>query len=290
MAEAAHLSEFIYVSRYTQMAFGLHTYVDGANTDPDGSAVTATLLDADAVAIFTDRPATRISEGVYEITLSSVETATPGTYELQWAYTTGGTPQTYVHPIEVGDSAPAYDSLNDDFKGVVDSIMWKFADLYDSPRGGPHLQVYFQTHYGRGRIAQIMRSTFDKINLLAQPYTSYSIDGPKFFPLDAWGGLLSQYTYIETLKHLIRSYTEQPNPQGVTVSWLDRRDYAERWRSILRDEQEDLDNMLEHFKMAHMGLGRPSVLVEGGAFGRSWVHRGMYMNPARPSGYARAVY
>lgn len=284
----AHIAEFAYVSRYSQAPFGLRTYVDGSVADPDDGVV-ATLLDSEGEPVFTERPATRVEKGLYRVVLSSVETSEPGTFELQWFYDANGVPQIAVDPIEVGDSAPAYDGLADDYKGVVDSVMWRFADLYDSPLGGPHLQVYFQTHFGRGRVAQIMRSTFDKINLLAQPHTSYSLDGPKFFPVKAWGGLLSHYTYIETLKHLIRSYTEQPNPQGISVAWLDRRDYADRWRSILRDEQADLDSMLDHFKMAHMGLGRPSVLVEGGAFGRSWFHRGLYLNPARPGGYARSV-
>jgi hypothetical protein len=41
----------------------------------------------------------------------------------------------------------------------------------------------------------------------------------------------------------------------------------QRWGEILRDEQEDLKDALEIYKIAAMGLGRPSVLISGGAFG-----------------------
>jgi hypothetical protein len=155
-------------------------------------------------------------------------------------------------------------------KGVVEAVWMRFADLFDSPGGGPNLMVYFQSRFGRGRIAQLLGVALNRLNIVAQPHTTYTLTGPpdgNEFPLAKWGGLLDQATYIEVLKHLIRSYTEQPEAPGVNIARLDRRDYAQRWQTVLEAEERDYRDMLDNFKIAHMGFSRPRVLVSGGVYG-----------------------
>jgi hypothetical protein len=113
-------------------------------------------------------------------------------------------------------------------------------------------------------MTQLAQLGLNRLNIVSQPYQSYTL---ATFNTTQWGALLELATYIEVLKHLRRSYVEQPDVRNASLGYLDRRDYMQRWGEILRDEQEDLKDALEIYKIAAMGLGRPSVLISGGAFG-----------------------
>lgn len=278
-----------YVSQYSAEVLGLVIHVSGVPADPEGSAVLVTMTDESGGTIFS-RNATRADAGTYEVTLTSMESSNTGTYDITWQYTVSSTAHTYVTSIVVGAAAPAYDSLAESMQAVVDNVWMRFADLFDSAQGGPHLQAYFQSHFGRGRIAQLMRVAVGLLNTTAQPYQTYTIDGDggASFPVMQWGPLLEQATYVEVLKHLRRSYVEQPVFQGsnASVTRLDRRDYMDRWGMILEDEQAVLKSQLAVFKVANMGLGKPQVLVSGGVYGRFGPTRYAGM-AARPRYWAR---
>lgn len=285
----ADSSEHVYAGQYTQPTFGITTREAGVISDPDANAVTATLTQVDvdpAVVVFAGRVATRVVEGMYEISLSSVDTSTVGLYVLRFNYVTSGTAQLYEVPIEIG-GASSYDELSDELKRVVESVFRRFADLYDSPIGGPHLAVYAQTHFGRGRIAQLLEIGVGRLNTIAQPHSTYSIAGGKDFPVGQWGAVLEQVTYVEVIKHLMRSYTEQPSVVGASVTYLDRRDFLNRWQTIYNIEKPDLDRQLDVFKMANMGLGKPGVLVAGGIYGNIGPVVGSGHMASRPRYYYR---
>ena len=260
-----------YASRYSIEPLTLRVHKRGELADADANAVEVSMrVPVDGGAVIFSRPATHTELGTYEVLLSSEETQTPGLYEIRWEYALDSVPQVFAGLLEVGESAPAYDALDVGFKAVIESVWMRFADLFDSPDGGPHLQVYFQSKFGRGRMAQLLTVALNKLNTVAQPHMTYGLEGPPvapLFPFAQWGGLLEQALYIETIKHLIRSYTEQPEALGVVMARMDRRDYTSRWREVLADEQADYKDMMEGFKIAHMGLGRPRVLVAGGVYG-----------------------
>jgi hypothetical protein len=112
--------------------------------------------------------------------------------------------------------------------------------------------------------------------------------GGALFPTAQWGPLLGTLTWIETLKHLIRSYTEQPNFIGSgNISRLDRRDYVQRWRDVLMDEEKAAQAQLDVFKISQMGLGRPAVLISGGVYGRYGPTRMAGSVAARPRYWTR---
>jgi hypothetical protein len=165
----------------------------------------------------------------------------------------------------------------------------RFADLFDSAGGGPDVQMYFQAHWSRGRAAQMMGIALGKINAAAQPWSNYTLDGiggPQY-PLQFWGGLLASYAYVECVKQLIRAYTEQPAFSGPPVARMDRRDYADRWRAALGDEQAELKGLLDVFKIRHIMNGSPKVLVSGGTYGRYAPTRIAGSVAARPRMWAR---
>lgn len=280
------LRERQYISQYGNDVLGLSLAVVGTPTNADGDVLLTMVTEDTSTNVFA-RTATNVGIGLYEVSLTPADTATPGDYTLVWTYTLNGTSDEYRSYIEVGQSNPAYDNLSLDMKDVVDRVWVRFADLFDSPSGGPNLMTYFQSHFGRGRIAQLLRIGMGRLNTMAQPYSTYSIDNGTF-PMDQWGPLLETLTFVEAVKHLIRSYTEQPNFMGSgAVSRLDRRDYVDRWRAVLQDEESMLRGQLETFKIAHMGFGRPRVLVSGGVFGRYGPTRVAGSVAARPRYWSR---
>lgn len=281
------LLDRVYVSQFDQPTFGLVVHIAGVPADPDGATADVSMETdepppAVPTVIFAPTAATYISTGTFEFTLTSAHTQTPGLYKLIWSYDIAAVPQTYESFLEVGAAHPDYDALSPEMKALVEQTYIRFRDLYDSPYGGPHLQVYFQTAFGRGRMAQLLRVAVGRLNTIAQPHQTYDLTN---FPLAQWGALLEQALYVEILKHLMRSYVEQPDPRNVSVAWLDRRDYLTRWQTILDMEEKDLRERLETFKIASMNLGSPGVLVSGGVYGRFGPTRLPGSAAARPRYY-----
>ena len=280
-----------YFSQFSREALGLGVYGTNAEpADPDSNAVTVSLLREDINDyVFLDEPATRVGVGLYEFPLLSEYTSIPGNYTTVWKFLFGGIAQEVHTYIVVGNSSPAYDALDPGFKDMVDGVWIRFADLFDSPDGGPNLMTYFQTNWNRNRMAQLLKIAVGLLNTRAQPHQTYSLDGVggSVFPFAQWGPLLEEALYVECLKHLCRSYVEQPNLVGPQVSRLDRRDYLDRWRMILADENAMLQSQLEVFKISHMGFGRPHVLVSGGVYGRFAPTRVAGSMAARPRYWSR---
>lgn len=268
MESAAELAlvERHWVSQFATAIVGIEVYSGGVLTDADGDVAYTMVSEAsEEIATGTaEHPAT----GTYDVGLSSQQTNSVGLYLIYWDYTIGGIPQTQETYIEVGPRSPTYDALTAPMKMLVEQVYIRFADLFDSPLGGPHLQVYSQANFGRERIAQLLRAALGRLNSISAPHQTYTLDGNggKEFPLASWGSVLEQALYVEIIKHLRRSYVEQPSAQGVSLAYFDRRDYMNRWEAVLRDEERDLEKMIEQFKIAHMGLGKPAMLVGGGVY------------------------
>lgn len=268
---------------------GLSLNVAGVPTDPEGNAVTAVMTNDDSSAVALDVPATRASIGRYQVTLDGSSTDVPGYYTLTFYYEMNGNTERYDIYVEIGSGVQEYDNLLGDFQAVVDNVKVRFADLFDSPQGGPHLVTYFQTHFTPARYAQLLRVAIGKLNTQSQPMMTYSLDGVNgaLFPLNQWGSLLEKALYIEVLRHLRRSYVEQPMLMGGEVTRHDRRDYLDRWGAILEDELPDFQKSLETFKITHMFSGGARVLVSGGAYGSYAPTRLPLSAAARPRFWTR---
>jgi hypothetical protein len=282
-----------YVSQFGMPPLTFTVYIGGRLADPDGEAVTGRLLmqnEDGSEALVNTYAAVREEPGVYVITPSSADTQTPGYAELDWEYSISGQEQQYASYLEVGPANPAYDSLPPEMQDFLNDQVWvRFSDLFDSPGGGPNLQAYFQAHWSRGRMVQMMGIALQKINASAQPWSNYTLDGHYgvMYPIHFWGGLLASYTYVECVKQLIRGYTEQPAFSGPPVARMDRRDYTDRWRAALGDEMAELKGLLDVFKIRHIMNGSPRVLVSGGAYGTYAPTRIAGSVAARPRMWAR---
>lgn len=279
MASPASISEYQYISRFSQDLLGLQIFQAGEPADAD-AGVTVELINIEDNLLVTTYSAAHPSIGEYTILTSSAHTDTPGYYKLIWTYSIGTLPQVYETFIQIGEVAPAFDALPSQFKDIVERVWQRFGDGFDSLTGGPNIQVYFQSHFNRGRIAQAMQWALNRINIL-QPKQAFTTGPPNPFPLGDWGGLLEQGTYVETIKHLMRSYVEQPDALAVNVARMDRKDYLQRWSEILSIEEPVFKGMLDTFKIRNMGLGGGRVLLSGGTFGN--------YGPTRMAGNALAA-
>ena len=260
------LRDYQYVSQFAMDINGINIMIAGVLADPDAQLVMVTMTNVKDEVQFT-QPATRVSVGKYQIQFTSAQTSNPGYYTLTWSFLVATVAQSTKTWIQVGAENPAYDNLPDPMKDIIETTWSRFSDMFDSPQGGPHLQVYFQTAFSRGRLAQLLKIAVGYLNTMAQPYANFSVEGAPMFPYLQWGPLLEQRLYLETMKHLIRSYIEQPNPIGVTVARMERRDYVDRWNRMLDHDEKDFKSQLDTFKISMMGLGRPHVLVSGGVYG-----------------------
>lgn len=258
-----------YISQWANDILGMALHVQGIPQNADGDVEVTFINEATGDTVFV-RTATNVSPGNYEVQLTGDDTSNPGNYAVRWAYAINGTADEYYTFVMVGQSNPAYDKLDPSMKEIVDNVWVRFADLFDAPDGGPNLQSYLESHFTRGRIANLLRIAVGRLNTAAQPHQSFSIDGQggAEFPVAQWGALLEHATYVETIKHLRRSYVEQPQFQGGGITRLDRRDYLQRWGEVLKDEEALLKSEMDTFKIASMGLGRGRTLVSGGVYGR----------------------
>jgi hypothetical protein len=282
-----------YVSQYSQPPLQFSVYIAGQPADPDDEAVSAQLFlqnqDGTTTPVNT-YTAAREQQGVYQVVPSSSDTSTPADAMLAWYYQVSGNSEQYVSYLVIGQANPAYDSLPQNIQDLIELVFIRFADCFDSPSGGPNLQAYFQAHWSRGRVAQLMQVSLMNLNTIAQPWSNYTLDGSGGapFPVSLWGGVLGTATYIECVKHLMRGYAEQPVLQGGgAVTRQDRRDYLQRWQQILKEEQESYQHQLDMFKIRHLGLGNPRVLVSGGVYGRYAPTRVAGSVAARPRMWAR---
>jgi len=209
--------------------------------------------------------------GVYTYTITPPVTNAVCLLKAVWTYKVGGVNLQYTEYLQIRDPMPTYDGFNDLEKSSVLLITNMFGDTYDSTTGGPHLIEEFQTKYTAERIAQLLTIAVQRMNTVKQPITNWVLSSPGqagTFPAN-WWGLLVLGGYLEVLRHLIRSYVEQPDIRNADVAYVDRRDYQQRWQAVFDMEKPDFDAALTLAKRKMMGLGSGSLLVSGGMFGGS---------------------
>ncbi len=279
------------LSRYSTENIGLQIIYDGELTDPDNGSVTAEIFlrttfddfDSDNLGVRYDMTSLveREDVGVYSFRLGTSYTRELGLLAAHWIYTVDGEPHEFWEHFQILEPMPMFDLLSDGERDVIRMVQMMFEDLYDSTEGGPHLKEQFQTHFGTETLVMCMKMAMMRINVGSQPLTYWVVGDnnasgtrmpAKFLPV------LMLATYVEVIRHLIRSYVEQPSASGsLEVGYLDRRDYMDRWAKVLETEQEGLDNAIRMLKRTQMGLGGGRLIVAGGVWGSAyWFRPGMY--------------
>lgn len=211
----------------------------------------------------------REDTGKFDYEIGPDHTRERGVLTVEWSYTVGENNFTFTDHLQILNEMPLYESLSAADKLVVEQVSWMMGDLFDSTEGGPYLIESFQSHFDYERIAQLSTIAVIRLNTTGFPVTDWGF-GPdgKTVPKN-FSGLLVLATYYELIRHLIRSYVEIPARMNMNVTYLDRRDYMNRWQSVLATEWPEWQRMVKMAKRDLLDLGRGSLLVAGGIFGGS---------------------
>lgn len=147
---------------------------------------------------------------------------------------------------------------------VAEEVWLRFEDMYDSVEGGPILRDYTLSHFDVKKIERFIPEALLDINVQMPP-TQYSIS---YFARPLGNGeinplmpLLSKGVMCKVLLHMIRSYIEQPVPQGAQIAYEDRTRYAQAWQTAYATEREDWISMVRLYKRGELRLGHSALLV-----------------------------
>jgi hypothetical protein len=153
-----------------------------------------------------------------------------------------------------------------DMQIVAEATWHKLEDLFDSEDGGPWLRDVTMSYFSKDKIVQFVPEALLDINLQNPPthavltsFTTLVQNERPDLPLLAEGTLLA------VIRHLMRSYVEQPLPSGAQIVYEDRRDYLQRWGTIYQIELQTYMRWLALWKRQFLGLGQSRVLVSNKA-------------------------
>lgn len=165
--------------------------------------------------------------------------------------------------------------------GPAVDLAWSyFADIFDSEEGGPWLRDMSMNYFDRERIHKFIPDVILEINV-AQPMTAYSDTDFPFADATA-NALFALGLTLATIRHLKRSYVEQPLPANSAAAFHDRQQYLERWTAIEASEKERYEKLLTAWKMGHFDITRAAMLVSSKA-GR--LYPGFMRTRGRPMGF-----
>lgn len=214
----------------------------------------------------------------FEDTTQAGEYRAVATFELE-----DGRKQSTRSDFEVQDP---FDAADPTHAQIVSERVWKkITDCFDSNDGGPWMRDMTLTVFNENRIPDFIDEALFDINVYNPP-TNLSL--AKFAqPLNNNPNpdlsLIVQGTFIQVIRHLMRTYTEQPLPAGGQVTYEDRRDYLQRWGTIYQIEFQHYDHLVKLWKRRFLGLGSTKSLVSSKA-GR------LLPAPLRARGVGRGYY
>lgn len=180
---------------------------------------------------------------------------------------------------------------------VIAADVWNLLeDCFDSELGGPWLRDMTLSVFDKSKIEQFIPyalievnntppttildlGTFVRIIFGPDGVTPIDTESEDAIPVIALG------TLIQVIRHLMRSYVEQPAPMGSEVAYEDRRDYLQRWQLILQDLEAEWMRMVTLWKRQFYHFGKSALSIhskagrlygsQGGAWrmrnaGRGW--------------------
>src|ERR1035437_2288036 len=125
---------------------------------------------------------------------------------------------------------------------ITDSVWLRLEDCFDTTEGGPWLKEKSLYNFDENKIAIFIPEALLDINVQMPP-SSFDL---AFFatPIHTPGDnpnqpILTKAALVLTIRHLMRSYTEQPMPTGAQVVWQDRTRYQQLWKAIYDVESAD---------------------------------------------------
>lgn len=145
---------------------------------------------------------------------------------------------------------------------IADGVWTKLEDCFDAENEGPWVQDMTLNYFREEKMEKFINDALFDINyqnpptnLAVSSFVTSNGNVTSNYPL------LVQGVLIQVIRHLMRSYVEQPMPTGVQVGWQDRRDYLQRWREVFDIEKQQYDRWVALYKRGYLQLGHSKVLV-----------------------------
>lgn len=151
---------------------------------------------------------------------------------------------------------------------IIDQVQLRLEDVFDSIEGGPWLRDQTNAHFDYSKIADFIPEALLDINV-EMPPTNVTLDYFTMTTTDGNGNvlpnpnapLLVKAVLVLTIRHLMRSYVEQPMPQGGQIVWEDRTRYTQAWQGVYQIEYQDFIQKLRLWKRTFLNLGQSALLT-----------------------------
>ena len=160
---------------------------------------------------------------------------------------------------------------------IARAVWLRLEDCFDSENGGPWLRDKSLAYFESEKFVNFVSEGLLIINT-APPHTNLDLsyfttpipntdpnapDGS--FSTDPDQIVLVQAVLVAVIKHLMRSYVEQPDQVGANVVWHNRRDYLQRWQSIYQIELDAFNRLVALWKRSFINLGHGALLTSSKA-------------------------
>lgn len=186
-----------------------------------------------------------------------------------------GEKRTYRDEFQVED--PMVDPPETYANQIGKEVWSRLEDCFDSEDGGPWLRDMTLLYFEPSKVERFIAEGMLRINVYPPATTLdlsfFTTPIPNPDPNLAPGTLqpdpdrivLVQATLLAVIRHLMRAYVEQPNPQGANIVWQDRRDYLQRWQSIYTIEEAAFKEMVLLWKRSFYNFGQGALSVHSKA-------------------------
>lgn len=151
---------------------------------------------------------------------------------------------------------------------VIDDVWLRLEDAFDSMGGGPWLKDETLSHFDKNKVGHYISETILDINVQMPRsegvLADFATPGPNGEP-NALLPLVSKGVLCKAIMHLVRSYVEQPIPQGAQIVYEDRTRYSQLWLAVYEKEHEDWYTLVRLWKRGLLHLGHSALLVHSKA-------------------------
>jgi hypothetical protein len=279
MGDTAELTSYIYNNREVAASANDLDSVSFVIRKPDGTTTTT--------------PGQILEDGAGFLRYTG--TTVPGLYvwRAQFTYMSGEIRSTRK---EFNVSDPLAVAPQTRKNQIAEQVWLRLEDCFDSDQGGPWLRDMTLSYFDPSKVEKFIPEGLLEINVWPPMtnidisfFTAQVVDTDPALPVGSMQPdpnriVLVQGTLLAVIKHLMRSYVEQPNPVGANIVYQDRRDYLTRWQTIYTLEEAEWRRMIALWKRQFLNLGHSSLLVHNKAgrlgYGTNWrarnIGRGHY--------------
>lgn len=141
----------------------------------------------------------------------------------------------------------------------VDLAWLKLEDCFDSEMGGPWLRDQTMAVFDKTKVRAFVPEVIMNINE-TMPFSDYN-ESSYPWTQGSSGPLAAQGLLVATIRHLMRSYTEQPDVVSSPVAFMDRKRYQQAWKAIYDIESPLFDKWVKQYKLRGYDITHAALLV-----------------------------